>query len=161
MTSPGGLARLVGWRHGEPPGFVGRYAQCPCRGDVIADFSRNPGWQRGMKTAEWVTEPPLAVGSRYVQRAGFLGREIRSLFEVIELDPGTLVTIDTVEGTFPITVTRSVTPEGNGCLISADVRGDAGGLFGLMKPLLRILVRRSVAGDYKRLKRLLENSARS
>ena len=24
--------------------------------DVIADFSRNPEWQRGMKSARWVTE---------------------------------------------------------------------------------------------------------
>jgi len=39
--------------------------------------------------------------TRYVQRAGFLGREIRSLFEVIELDPGKRVTIDTLEGTSP------------------------------------------------------------
>ena len=65
---------------------------------VVADFSRNPEWQRGMKTAEWVTEPPLAVGSRYVQHAGFLGRDIRSLFEVVELEAGCRVTIDSIEG---------------------------------------------------------------
>jgi carbon monoxide dehydrogenase subunit G len=126
---------------------------------VVADFARNPEWQRGMKTAEWVTKPPLAVGSRYVQHAGFLGRDIRSLFEVVELEPGRLVTIDTIEGTFPITVTRTVIPADGGCLISADVRGDAGGLFRLMTPLLRALVKRSVDGDYRRLKRLLESTA--
>jgi carbon monoxide dehydrogenase subunit G len=125
---------------------------------VVADFSRNPEWQNGMRKAEWVTEPPLAVGSRYIQHAGFLGREIRSLFEVVELEPGRRVTIDTIEGTFPITVTRTVVADGAGCLISADVRGDAGGLFRLVTPLLRALVRRSVAGDYRRLKQLLESS---
>lgn len=126
---------------------------------VIADFSRNPEWQRGMRSARWLTEPPLAVGSRYVQHARFLGRDVRSVFEVVELDPGRRVTIDTVEGTFPITVTRSVAPAATGCLISADVRGDAGGLFRLAAPLLPALVKRSVAGDYKRLRRLLEQSA--
>jgi len=55
-------------------------------------------------------------------------------------------------------VRRSVAPGGDGCLISANGRGDAGGLFRLMTPLVRALVKRSVAGDYKRLKRLLENS---
>ena len=124
--------------------------------EVIADFARNPEWQRGMKSARWLTEPPLAVGSRYVQHAGFLGRDVRSLFEVIELDPGSQVTIDTVEGTFPITVTRAIAPEGDGCRISANVRGDAGGLFRLVTPLLRALVKRSVDGDYARLKSLLE-----
>jgi len=127
--------------------------------DVVADFSRNPEWQRGMKTARWLTEPPLAVGSRYVQHAGFLGRDVRSLFEVIELDPGRRVTIDTVEGTFPITVTRTVATADDGCLISAEVRGDAGGVVRLVTPVLRAFVKRSVAGDYQRLKRLLETSA--
>lgn len=125
--------------------------------EVVADFARNPEWQRAMKSARWLTEPPLAVGSRYVQHAGFLGRDVQSLFEVIELDPGSRVTIDTIEGTFPITVTRTVAPEGRSCRVSADVRGDAGGLFRLVTPLLRALVKRSVDGDYARLKRLLES----
>lgn len=123
---------------------------------VIADFSRNPEWQRGMKACQWVTEPPLAVGSRYEQRASFLGREIRSLFEVVELEPGRRVSIDTIEGTFPITVTRSVEAAGDGCVVTAEVSGDAGGIFGILSPLMRPLVKRSVDGDYARLKRLLE-----
>ena len=127
--------------------------------EVVADFSRNPEWQRGMQECTWVTEPPLAVGSRYEQRARFLGREIRSLFEVVALDPGRAITIDTIEGSFPIKVTRRVVPTTDGCIVTADVAGDAGGFFGLLAPLLRPLVKRSVDGDYARLKTLLEDGA--
>ncbi len=127
---------------------------------VVSDFSRNPEWQKGMVRCTWVTEPPLRIGSRYEQRARFLGRDITTLFEVIALtDRGQGVRsigIDTVEGTFPITVTRTVEPTPHGCRISAHVRGTPGGLMGLASPLMAGMVKRSVDGDYRRLKALLE-----
>jgi len=128
---------------------------------VIADFARNTEWQGGMKACSWTTDPPIAVGSRYDQEAAFLGRTIRTSFEVVELDESDdgrrSVTIDTVEGTFPITVTRTVEPLGHDrCRVSAHVRGTPDGLMGLLSPVMRPMVRRSVSGDYDRLKRLLE-----
>lgn len=84
---------------------------------VIADFSRNPEWQGGMRSCQWVTPPPLAVGSRYEQVASFLGRTIATTFEVValaETDDHASVTIDSVVSTFPLTVTRSVVPAPGG-----------------------------------------------
>jgi hypothetical protein len=51
---------------------------------VISDFARNTEWQGGMKACSWITEPPIAVGSRYDQEAGFLGRTVRTTFEFDE-----------------------------------------------------------------------------
>lgn len=126
---------------------------------IIADFSRNPEWQQGMRSCVWITEPPIALGSRYKQEAAFLGKPIRTTFEVVELVDGSSITIDTVEGTFPIKVTRTVEPLGTGdrCRVSAHVRGTPAGIMGLMSPLMAPMVKRSVDGDYKRLKGLLEN----
>jgi uncharacterized membrane protein len=67
----------------------------------LSDFEQNPTWQNGMKSCEWITEPPLRIGSRYRQAAGFAGREINSVFEVIELDSNR-VKATSIEGTFPI-----------------------------------------------------------
>ena len=53
---------------------------------VIADMSRNPEWQSGMRSCEWTSAPPLAVGSTYDQVASFLGREILTSFEVTEYE---------------------------------------------------------------------------
>ena len=67
------------------------------------------------------------------------------------------MTIDTVEGTFPITVTRAVEPAGDGrCEVSAHVQGTPKGIMGLLSPLMAPIVRRSVNGDYQRLKEMLE-----
>ena len=42
--------------------------------------------------------------------------------------------------------------------IEAIVRGDASGLFRIAAPLMRAMVARSVRGDYRRLKSILEGS---
>lgn len=124
--------------------------------DYLADFSNNPHWQSGMRSATWTTPPPLAVGSRYVQVASFLGRPVESTFQVVAFEPGRRVRIESVSGTFPITVTRQVEPDGDGARVRALVEGGPRGPLRYAAPLFAILVRWSVAADYARLKRLLE-----
>lgn len=123
----------------------------------VADAENNPRWQGGMRSCRWVTDPPIRVGSRYQQEARFLGRPITSTFEVTDLQPGRSITIRTLESTFPIEVTRSVESRGeHRTRVSAVVRGDAAGVFRIAEPVLRLLVQRSVRGDYRRLQRLLD-----
>ena len=125
---------------------------------VISDFSRNPEWQRGMRSAQWTTEPPIQVGSTYQQVARFLGRDVITAFEVIAYEPNRSVTIQSRQSSFPITVTRSVEPLGpDRSRVSAHIVGKPGRFFRLFGPLLRLLAERSVRGDYERLRGLLEN----
>ena len=125
----------------------------------IANFELNPSWQGGMKECRWTSEPPLRVGSTYDQVATFLGRRIESSFVVTELDPGRSVTIETTRSTFPIKVTRAVEPLGDGrCRASASIEGGPGGVLGLLAPLMKRAAQRSVRGDYRRLKALLERN---
>lgn len=122
----------------------------------LADAENNPRWQQGMRSCRWVTDPPITVGSVYEQEASFLGRTITSTFEVVEFERGRSITIETIESTFPIRVTRSVTPLGRDrCRVSAIVRGDPSGVFRLFAPVLRWMVRRSVRADYRRLPEVL------
>ena len=110
-----------------------------------------------MERCAWVTDPPLREGSIYEQEARFLGKPITSTFEVVDLQPGRSMTIRTIESTFPIEVTRSVEPRGEGrCVARAKVTGDPSGVFRLAAPLMRRMVERSVRGDYRRLKEHLE-----
>ena len=122
----------------------------------IANFENNPKWQSGMVSARFTSTGPLSSGSTYEQEARFLGRPVFSSFEVIAYEPGQCIKITTVSGSFPITVTRSVQPNGSGSDVTAVIEGDASGFFRLAEPLLEAFVRRSVEGDYRRLKTLLE-----
>lgn len=127
----------------------------------LADMANNPKWQRGQERCTWTSEPPLRLGSTYDQEARFLGKKIVSSFEVVEFEPERLIRIRSTSGTMPIDVTRSVSPLGpDSCTVRAIVRGDPPGFLRLLGPLLDRMVERSVGGDYRRLKDLLEAAAR-
>jgi hypothetical protein len=125
----------------------------------LSDFARNPEWQQGMRSARWTSPPPVGVGSTYDQVAGFLGRRIVSTFTVVAYHRGRSVTIASTSGSFPLRITRTVTPVDDATsFVTAHVEGDAAGFFRLAEPLLRPLVARSIRGDYSRLKQRLEHA---
>jgi hypothetical protein len=127
----------------------------------MENAEHNPKWIRNMQTARWTTDPPIRIGSRYEQVARFLGKEVRTSFEVTRLDPGRVITISSLPGSsFPVTITREVAPIGpDRCRVRETAAGDAGGFFRLADPLMRPLVRRNIARDYGRLKQQLESGA--
>lgn len=126
--------------------------------DFVADSSNNPRWQQGQRSCVWTSAPPIRVGSTYEQEARFLGRNVLTSFEVLELDPGRSITISSTAGSFPIRVRRSVEPLGpDRARVTAEITGDPGGFFRLAAPLVRRMAQRSVDGDYDRLKALLES----
>ncbi|MCA9490993.1 MAG: SRPBCC family protein [Myxococcales bacterium] len=121
----------------------------------VADHANNPRWQGGMESCVWQGDGPIAVGARYDQRASFLGRPILTTFEVTALDPGRSITITSVVSTFPIRVTRTVEALApDRCRVTAEVWGDPP--WFLRVPGMGHMIRRSIEGDYARLKALLE-----
>lgn len=123
----------------------------------VSDASNNPRWQKGQQSCEWISSPPIRLGSTYEQRARFLGRTVTNRFEVIEHEPGRAITIESTEGSFPIRVRRSVEPLGaSRSRVMAEIDGEPGGFFRLFGPILRRVAQRSVNADYARLKGLLD-----
>lgn len=123
----------------------------------VADMSNNPQWQTGMQSCVWTSEPPIAVGSTYDQVAGFLGKEIRTSFEVTEFEANSKIRIESRSGPMPLDITRSVRAlDDETSAVTAIIRGDSSGLFKIFTPVMKIMVNRSVQADYNRLKDLLE-----
>ena len=124
----------------------------------FADASNNPRWQKGQVSCEWVTPPPVEVGSVYQQEARFLGRRVLTRFEVVEHDPDRVIAINSVESSFPIRVRRTVEPlSPSRSRVTTDINGEPGGFFRIVGPILRWLAQRSVDADYDRLKLLLDS----
>ncbi len=121
----------------------------------LAEFENNPRWQGGMVSCEWTSKTRGEVGSTYVQQAKFLGKRIDTHFAVTAVDPGRSIHIESTVSTFPIQVTRTVEPKGEGCVVTARIQGQPTGLMSLLSGL----VKRSVAKDYRALKVLLERAA--
>ena len=115
----------------------------------MTDPVNDPRWIGGLREAELLGEPPVAVGSRVRRVAYFLGRRVEYVNEVVTLDATTL-DMRSVKAPFPMHITYRFEPAADGGTdVSNHVRG--GG-----PRLVAPLVRRNVQRDLDRLRERLE-----
>lgn len=132
----------------RPREDVARYA---------ADPSKAPEWYVNIKEANWVTPPPLAVGSRVAFVAQFLGRRLSYTYEVTELAPGERLVMRTAEGPFPMETTYTwEDAPGGATRMTLRNRGMPSGFSKLAAPLMVGAMRRANVKDLARLKAILE-----
>jgi uncharacterized membrane protein len=117
------------------------------------DWRNDTEWIGALNEVALVREEPLQV--RRV--AGFLGKRIEYVNEVVELEPGRRLAMRSVKAPFPMTVVYEFEDEGEGTLMRIRTGGDATGFYRVAGPLLARAVKRGVEGDLARLKRNLEN----
>jgi uncharacterized membrane protein len=133
---------------GRPRDEVAAYA---------ADPENAPAWYENIKSVEWKTAKPLAVGSRIAFVAAFLGRRLEYTYEVRELVPGERLLLSTADGPFPMetTYTWEDTPL-RGTRMTLRNRGEPTGFAQVAAPVLAGAMRRANRKDLAQLKALLE-----
>jgi hypothetical protein len=121
------------------------------------DPDRATEWYENIKSVEWRTPPPLAVGTRLAFTAAFLGRRLEYTYEVRELVPAERFVMSTSEGPFPMetTYTFADTPEG-GTRMTLRNRGEPAGFAKVAAPVMARAMRRANTEDLRRLKAILE-----
>jgi uncharacterized membrane protein len=129
--------------------------------DEVAAFAADPSnataWYKNIKSVEWETPPPAAVGSRLRFRAEFLGRTLDYTYEVQENTPGKRLVMSTAQGPFPMATTYTWEDTADGrTKMTLRNRGRPSGFAALMSPLMARAMRKANEADLRRLKILLE-----
>ncbi len=121
-----------------------------------ADPDNAPEWYDNIRSVEWQTAPPLAVGSRIAFVARFLGRRISYTYEIRSHVPGERLEMSTAEGPFPMgtTYTWQDTPAG-GTLMTLRNAGEPSGFGRITAPVLAAAMRRATQRDLERLNSIL------
>jgi hypothetical protein len=132
----------------RPVSEVSRYA---------ADPDNAPLWYVNIKSVEWLTPPPVQVGSRIAFVAHFLGRRLAYTYEVVDLIPGVRLIMRTSEGPFPMetTYTWEATASGSTRMTLRN-RGTPAGFSAWVAPLMALAMRRANRNDLALLKKRLE-----
>jgi hypothetical protein len=126
-----------------PPAAVAR---------VLFDATRDPEWIGGAKRVEVLGPLPYGVGTRVRRDGAFLGRSFSWTTEVTEYEPDRLARMKHVAGPFRGGVDYSVAPVGDGSEVTIRNYGEASFRF----PFMGLMMRMSVGGDLRRLKRIVE-----
>jgi uncharacterized protein YndB with AHSA1/START domain len=128
---------------------------------AVAAYACDPDnateWYENIKSVEWRSPRPLAVGTRLGFVARFLGRRLDYTYEVRELVPGERFVMSTAEGPFPMETTYSFEDAGDGATrMTLRNRGEPAGFAKVAAPVMARAMRRANGQDLRRLKQLLE-----
>jgi hypothetical protein len=129
--------------------------------EYAVDPDNAPSWYENIRSVEWKTARPLAIGSRIAFVALFLRRRLAYTYEVVEAVPHQRFVMRTADGPFAMetTYTWDDEPDG-GTRMTLRNRGEPAGFSRLVAPLLAPAMRRANRKDLARLKRLLESGPR-
>ena len=129
--------------------------------DLVSAFAGDPTnapqWYANIRSVDWRTPPPVAVGSRMDFVAQFRGKRLAYTYEVVELEPGERLVMRTAEGPFPMETTYGWEPtDDGGTRMTLRNRGNPTGFTRVAAPVMEVAMRRATTKDLARLKALLE-----
>jgi uncharacterized membrane protein len=148
----------------EPPGIdVTTEATIRRPRAEVAAYAANPDnaptWYANIRSVQWKTAPPLAVGSALEFVARFLGASMAYTYEVIDYRPGERLVMRTTDGPFPMETTYTWRDAGDTATeMTLRNRGEPDRFSKLSAPLVARAVRRANRKDLARLRSILERS---
>jgi uncharacterized membrane protein len=129
--------------------------------DVVARFasdpSKAPDWYVNIKSVEWKTAPPMALGTEVTFVARFLGRRLAYTYRVVDFVPEERLVMKTAEGPFPMETTYGwEDAPGGATRMTLRNRGEPSGFGKVVAPLMASAMRRANEKDLALLKSILE-----
>jgi len=122
-----------------------------------SDPDNAPAWYENIKSVEWKSPKPLAVGAEIAFTAHFLGRRLAYVYRIRELVPDERLVMSTADGPFPMETTYTWEDTAGGATsMTLRNRGQPTGFGKLSAPLLARAIRRANEKDLRRLKHLLD-----
>jgi len=124
-----------------------------------ADPSHAPDWYVNIASIEWLTAPPVRVGSRMAFVARFLGRRLAYTYEIAEYLPAEQLVMRTAQGPFPMETTYTWHADGEDrTRMTLRNRSEPAGFSRLAGPFIALAMRRANRNDLAALKARLETS---
>jgi len=101
-------------------------------------------------------EPPIQVGSRYIEVATIAGQDLKTTYQVVEWEENRYIKVKTIQSVFPIQAEMILNANGANTNIELALTFTLKGMYRLATPLIRGIVQQQASEILDRLKKILE-----
>jgi hypothetical protein len=130
------------------------------RADVAAfmfDPRNDAEWTTGVIESRPRQKGQFKAGARVLRTLELAGKRIEFEYRVIDADSDSFVEIE-VDHPIPMHIRYELETVPKGTLTRISASGDPTGVIGIATPILKLMAKRSVKSDLKRLKQCVESA---
>lgn len=120
------------------------------------DYANDPKWREGITEMRRITEGPLGVGTQTREVLKSMGRDNVTVGEVVEYVPNQRIAFRSLKGPIPVEGFREFAASTNGTDFTYSLTLKPSGFWWVLQPVLKSMLRKSLAADMKRLKAAIE-----
>ena len=120
----------------------------------LYDVSNEPRWREGVISAQWISKPPLGIGSNGLHVVKGIGDW---LWTMVEWEEPYIMSWDATADIFKgARAGYRIAPEDDGSRMTIHISMKRSALMIILIPIIKRLLRRQLAGDLERLKAIME-----
>jgi uncharacterized membrane protein len=125
----------------------------------VSDAENDIHWRSEVVSMKNVTPKPYGAGTRTVEVAKVLGKQLETTTEIVEFEPDVRMSRRTLSSQTPVTTARSVLAVEGGTRFTYKLRADVTDvfMFRLFRPILQWWTQRKVEGYMAKLKDIMES----
>lgn len=122
------------------------------------DITNRPAYIPMLEEVILLDEGPIQVGSRYVEVATIAGRDLKTTYQVLELEAPQIIRVKTVKSVFPIEAILLFEERDGGTLLTMQLEFTLKGIYKLGAPVVRGIVQQQAVDILGRLKGIFEGA---
>ena len=122
----------------------------------LSDVSKRINYIPMLEDLILLDEPPIKLGSRYIEVANIAGRQLKTTYQVVELQAPERIKVKTIKSVFPIEASLQLEERSGATLLTLELNFSLSGIYKLGAPVVRGIVQQQAKDILGRLKDIFE-----
>jgi len=124
--------------------------------DYVVDLPSHVDWQGNVLFLDPLTQPPIGLGSQFLEVSQVLGRRFETVAEIVEFEPPFRISYRAVNGPVQWETAYWLSDEDGTTRIEIELTGEVGDFFGVSEAVVQSVTERECESALANMKHILE-----